>query len=931
MLRDPSIGSEKGSEEKAPAEGSGRALDDRPSPLIGRSLHQQWTSRDLSLDVGLEIEELRGSDGSRMLRDPSIGSEKGSEEKAPAEGSGRALDNRPSPLIGRSLHQQWTSRDLSLDVGLEIEELRGSDGSRMLRDPSIGSEKGSEEKAPAEGSGRALDNRPSPLIGRSLHQQWTSRDLSLDVELEIEELHGSDGSPPAPRPQRQSQDGSRVSCQPPIWTEAGPGVPQRWQEGSPSSGRDGNTVGNREEEVTRRTSSATSHRSYLLCSKSRSRMMDPPEEPQQRSGHIPRSGMLGRAGDEDEDDIFLEEDLPEELRKTPFGAMALLQWVSLVLIVGALVCTLVIPASKHKDLWKFKLWKWEVLVLVLICGRLVSGWMFRLAVFFMERNFLLRKRVLYFFYSYRNAVQNCLWLGLVSIAWRTLFDINGDGLRYVTKVLLCCLEVALLWLIKTLIFKVLASSFHVRTYFERIQKSLFNQYVIEKLSGPPVIEIRSRQEEENLAGYLQTLQEASVTVPPELRAGAFPTESGMVVGSGGLQRSPRVKNTKLSQGLSGNSKGGITIEHLYNLNPKNVSAWNMKRLINMVRHGLHSTLDERIQDSTEEDESATMIRSVNEAKAAARKIFRNVAKPNSKFIYLEDLKRFMKDDEALNTMRLFEGADECKRISKSCLTNWLVNAFRGRRALDLTLNDTKIAVKKLRDVINVIVGFIVLLTWVLILGAPTMKFLFIISSQLVPLAFLFGNTCKTIFEATLFLFVMHPYDVGDRCEIDGVELVVEEINILTTVFLRDDDQKIVYPNSTLATKAIGNYYRSPDMADEIEFCVHIATPAEKIAAMKDWITGYVDDKKEYWHSSPMIIMKDIEELNSVRIVVWLYHTMNHQDMDEKYTRRSLLIEEMVKMFRELDIQYRLLPLDINVRAMPALSSTRVPPAWENAG
>ncbi|KAL3730921.1 hypothetical protein ACJRO7_027872 [Eucalyptus globulus] len=922
MLRELSIGSEKGSEEKAPAEGSGRAPDDPPS---------RQASGDVSLDVELEMEELRGGDGSRMLRDPSIGFEKGSEEKAPAEGSSRASDDPPSPLIGRSLHQQWASGDLSLDVELGMEELRGSDGSRMLRDPSIGSEKGSEEKAPAEGSGRALDNRPSPLIGRSLHQQWTSRDLSLDVELEIEELHGSDGSPPAPRPQRQSQDGSRVSCQPPIWTEAGPGVPQRRQEGSPSSGGDRNSAGNREEEVMKRTSSATSHRkSRLVCTKTRSRLADPPEEPQQRSGHIPRSGMLGRAGDEDEDedDILLEEDLPEELRKTPFGAMALLQWVSLVLIVGALVCTLAIPASKHKDLWKFKLWKWEVLVLVLICGRLVSGWMIRLVVFFMERNFLLRKRVLYFVYGLRNAVQNCLWLGLVSIAWRALFDNNSDGLRYVTKLLLCCLVGALLWLIKTLIIKVLASSFHVRTFFERIQKSLFNQYVIEKLSGPPVIEIRRRQEEENIAGDLQTLQEA--TVPPKLRAAAFPTESGMVVGSGGLQRSPRVKNTKLSQGLSGNSEGGITIEHLYKLNPKNVSAWNMKRLINMVRHGFHSTLDERIQDSTEEDESATMIRSENEAKAAARKIFRNVAKPNSKFIYLEDLKRFMKDDEALNTMRLFEGADECKRISKSCLKNWLVNAFMGRRALALTLNDTKTAVNKLRHVVNVIVGIVILIIWVFILGEPPMESLFFLSSQLVPLAFLFGYTCKTVFEATLFLFVKHPYGVGDRCKIDGVEMVVEEINILTTVFLRDDVQKIVYPNSTLAIKDIHNYYRSPDMGDEVKFCVHISTPAEKIAAMKHRITGYIDSKKEHWHSS-VIIMKDIEELNSVRIVVGLSHTMNHQDMDERFMRRSLLVEEMVKMLRELDIQYRLLPLDINIRAMPASSSTRVPPAWENAG
>lgn len=67
-------------------------------------------------------------------------------------------------------------------------------------------------------------------------------------------------------------------------------------------------------------------------------------------------------------------------------------------------------------------------------------------------------------------------------------------------------------------------------------------------------------------------------------------------------------------------------------------------------------------------------------------------------------------------------------------------------------------------------------------------------------------------------------------------MVVEEMNILTTVFLRYDNQKIIIPNSVLATKAISNYYRSPDMGDAVEFFIHIATPAEKIAVIKQRIT-----------------------------------------------------------------------------------------------
>ncbi|KAF8020627.1 hypothetical protein BT93_G1155 [Corymbia citriodora subsp. variegata] len=848
--------------------------------------------------------------------------------------------------------------DLELGLGGHGPGLLGdsksdkSDGSGMLREPSIEFWKGSEEEAPAEGPGtlphrQTLEDPPSQMIRRFLHLQRASGDVLLDMDLDNEELRGDyrcgdlppvADSPPEPQPPWQSQDGSRVSLQPPVSTGAASGTPRRRHKGSQSCSRDGN----REEEVVNCRSSF--HRkSSLLRSKTRSRLIDPPDEFERKSGQVPRpgqllSGMLGRAGDEEEDDLFLEEDLPEEFKKAKFGAMTLLQWLSLVLIIGALVCTLAISAWKHRQLWKLKLWMWEVMVLVLICGRLVSGWMIRLVVFFIERNFLLRKRVLYFVYGIRKAVQNCLWLGLVLIAWHALFDkkvereTNNHSLRYVTKVLVCFLVGTLLWLVKTLIIKVLASSFHVSTYFDRIQESLFNQYVIETLSGPPAIEIRrTEEEEESLVAELRTLQKAEATVPPDLTAAAFPAKSGLVVGSGGLQRSTLVKNTKLSRGLLGKTERGITIDHLHKLSPKNVSAWNMKRLINIVRHGLHSTLEERIQDSSHGDESATMIKTENEAKAAARKIFYNVVKHNSKFIYLEDLMRFMRDDEALRTMSLYEGADECKKISKSCLKNWLVNAFRERRALALTLNDTKTAVNKLHWVVNVLVGIVISIIWLLILGIATTKFLLFLSSQLVLVVFIFGNTCKTIFEAIVFLFVMHPYDVGDRCLIDGVEMVVEEMNILTTMFLRDDNQKIIYPNSTLAMKAIGNYYRSPDMGDGVEFCVHISTPAEKIAAMKHRITSYIDSKKEHWYSSPMIIMKDIEELNKVRMAVWLCHRMNHQDMGEKFTRRSLLIEEMVKIFRELDIQYRLLPLDINVRAMPALSSTRVPPAWANAG
>lgn len=75
------------------------------------------------------------------------------------------------------------------------------------------------------------------------------------------------------------------------------------------------------------------------------------------------------------------------------------------------------------------------------------------------------------------------------------------------------------------------------------------------------------------------------------------------------------------------------------------------------------------------------------------------------------------------------------------------------------------------------------------------------------------------------------------------------------------------------------------------------------------------------------MVRDVEDMNRLKISIWLSHRMNFQDMGERWQRRALLVEEMVKIFRELDIEYRMLPVDINVRNMPALTSNRLPSNW----
>jgi small-conductance mechanosensitive channel len=91
-----------------------------------------------------------------------------------------------------------------------------------------------------------------------------------------------------------------------------------------------------------------------------------------------------------------------------------------------------------------------------------------------------------------------------------------------------------------------------------------------------------------------------------------------------------------------------------------------------------------------------------------------------------------------------------------------VNVYLERKSLAHSLNDTKTTIEELNRLVSVIVLIVDIIVCLLLMRFLTTQILVFISSQLLLVVFLFGNTAKTVFEAIFFLFVMHPFDVGDR-------------------------------------------------------------------------------------------------------------------------------------------------------------------------
>ncbi|KAK9060604.1 hypothetical protein SSX86_021310 [Deinandra increscens subsp. villosa] len=599
----------------------------------------------------------------------------------------------------------------------------------------------------------------------------------------------------------------------------------------------------------------------------------------------PLMASPGGAGGVDEDEeIYKKVSIKRKLKYKKVKMKVLFEWIVFLLLLGSLVSSLMVDKLKDYKIWSLRLWKWLVLITVIICGMLVTNWLMHFIVLLIELNFLLKKKVLYFVHGLKKSVQVCIWLIVVLVTWTSLFNTQdversktaSKVLDYFTWTIVALLVGSVLWVLKALLLKILATSFHVSNFFDRIQESVFLQYVLLTLSGPPVMESQQM-------------------------VGASTSKSHL---------SFQVRR----KGKEAKTKEVIDVSKLHQMKRDKVSALTMKMLVDLISSSGLSTFSGELEESAYDGPSDSADKEITnemEAIAAAYHIFRNVAQPGFTYIEDLDLRRFMIKEEVDVVFPLIDVADK-GQIDRKTLTEWVVKVYNGRKALAHALSDTKTAVKQLDKLVTVVLFVIMLVVWLLLTEIATTKVLVLLSSQLVVAAFIFGNTCKTIFEAIVFVFIMHPFDVGDRCVIDGVQLIVEEMNILTTVFLRYDNEKIYYPNSVLSTKPISNFYRSPDMGDNVEFSIDFATPIEKIGLLKDKMKKYLEKNPQLWHPNHSFVVREIENVNKIKMVLFFNHTMNFQDFPEKNKRRTELVLELKKLFEDLKIKCNLLPQEVQL-------------------
>lgn len=98
----------------------------------------------------------------------------------------------------------------------------------------------------------------------------------------------------------------------------------------------------------------------------------------------------------------------------------------------------------------------------------------------------------------------------------------------------------------------------------------------------------------------------------------------------------------------------------------------------------------------------------------------------------------------------------------------VLGIHRERLALEASMRDLDGAVRRLDDIFMVVVIAIVVLIMASMITNKLTTFVTSTGTFILGLSWLIGTTMQEVLGACIFLFVKHPYDVGDRVDIEYV-------------------------------------------------------------------------------------------------------------------------------------------------------------------
>lgn len=305
-----------------------------------------------------------------------------------------------------------------------------------------------------------------------------------------------------------------------------------------------------------------------------------------------------------------------------------------------------------------------------------------------------------------------------------------------------------------------------------------------------------------------------------------------------------------------------------------------------------------------------LLSSPSQSQVLARRLYRTFDKEGAETISAEDLKHaFDNDDEADSAFAMFD-KDMNGDISMSELEAVCVDIGKERKSITASLKDLDSVVAKLDAVLLFFVIVATILVLLSLISTSAAGVLTSAGSAVLALSWLFSTTAQEFLASCIFVLVKHPFDVGDRVTIygntgsslKGDDYLVKEISLLYTEFKKMEGHIVQAPNSYLNTLFILNMRRSGGLAEAVPLTVKFGTTLDQIDELRTRLLEYVKTEKREYQPNILTEIRDVVEAYAVNLNVIFFYKSNWQNELLRLQRRNKFICAMMLSMQDIGIE-----------------------------
>ncbi|CAG8491946.1 8440_t:CDS:10 [Ambispora gerdemannii] len=267
----------------------------------------------------------------------------------------------------------------------------------------------------------------------------------------------------------------------------------------------------------------------------------------------------------------------------------------------------------------------------------------------------------------------------------------------------------------------------------------------------------------------------------------------------------------------------------------------------------------------------------HDARILGRRLFRAFCDSERNHLVFEDICGYFPSHEAAENAFFIFDKDGNGDVSKEEILIVCVETYKERKAIAASMRDLDNAVGKLDSILMV---FIIILLFVAFLDVSFQTYIATAGSILLALSFMVGSSAQALFECIIFLFVKHPFDVGDRVEIEKQTYIVKE----------------------MAQKFIQNIRRSGHMRDEVLIEVDFYTSFEQIEALRERMVTYLEGEERDFYPTLELTVEKMPKCRQLVIKITVEHKSNWQDEGVTCRRKNKFMCQLKNLIIDLDIQ-----------------------------